>query len=81
MTGEMLRNSVRFEPLVPEVGHVRNTNRYHRPEGETEADFTAFLLDDLRHTLEALDPATVARVIMEPVQNAGGSLRGCSRRA
>ena len=61
-----------FEPLVPEVGHVRNTNRYHRPEGETEEEFTAFLLDDLRHTLEAMDPTTVAMVIMEPVQNAGG---------
>ena len=25
-----------FEPLVPEVLHVRNTNRYHRPTEETE---------------------------------------------
>jgi adenosylmethionine-8-amino-7-oxononanoate aminotransferase len=64
-----------FEPLVPEVGHVRNTNRYHRPEGETEEEFTAFLLDDLEHTLEAMDPTTVAMVIMEPVQNAGGVFR------
>src|SRR4051794_41104805 len=61
-----------FEPLVPEVGHTRNTNRYHRPAGETEEEFTAFLLDDLRHTIESLDPTTVAMVIMEPVQNAGG---------
>ena len=36
-----------FEPLVPDVVHVRNTNRYHRPAGETEEQFTAFLLDDL----------------------------------
>ena len=36
-----------FEPLVPEVLHVRNTNRYHRPPDETEAQFTAFLLDEL----------------------------------
>src|SRR5690242_3006814 len=36
-----------FEPLVPETFHVRNTNRYHRPEEETEEGFTAFLLDDL----------------------------------
>ncbi|MEJ7892951.1 MAG: aspartate aminotransferase family protein [Solirubrobacteraceae bacterium] len=61
-----------FEPLVPEVGHVQNTNRFHRPPGETEEEFTAFLLADLLHTLEALDPTTVAMVIMEPVQNAGG---------
>jgi adenosylmethionine-8-amino-7-oxononanoate aminotransferase len=62
-----------FEPLVPEVLHVRNTNRYHRPSGETEADFTAFLLDDLEHTIEAAGPETVCMVIMEPVQNAGGA--------
>src|SRR5437762_5431550 len=60
-----------FEPLVPEVLHVRNTNRYHRPEGETEEEFTAFLLDDLEETILAAGPDTVAMVIMEPVQNAG----------
>jgi adenosylmethionine-8-amino-7-oxononanoate aminotransferase len=62
-----------FEPLVPEVLHVRNTNRYHRPPDETEAEFTAFLLDDLEQTIEAAGPETVAMVIMEPVQNAGGA--------
>ena len=62
-----------FEPLVPEVSHVRNTNRYHRPQQETEAEFTQFLLDDLRQTIEATGPETVAMVIMEPVQNAGGT--------
>jgi adenosylmethionine-8-amino-7-oxononanoate aminotransferase len=62
-----------FEPLVPDTLHVRNTNRYHRPPEETEAEFTAFLLDDLVETIEAAGPETVAMVIMEPVQNAGGS--------
>jgi adenosylmethionine-8-amino-7-oxononanoate aminotransferase len=62
-----------FEPLVPEVLHVRNTNRYHRPIDETEEEFTAFLLEDLEHTIESAGPETVAMVIMEPVQNAGGS--------
>jgi adenosylmethionine-8-amino-7-oxononanoate aminotransferase len=62
-----------FEPLVPEVLHVRNTNRYRRPVEETEAEFTAFLLDELEHTIAAAGPETVAMVIMEPVQNAGGS--------
>jgi len=62
-----------FEPLVPETLHIRNTNRYHRPADETEAEFTAFLLDDLEQTILAAGPATVAMVIMEPVQNAGGS--------
>ena len=62
-----------FEPLVPEVQHVRNTNRYHRPADETEEQFTAFLLDDLTQTIEATGPETIAMVIMEPVQNAGGA--------
>jgi adenosylmethionine-8-amino-7-oxononanoate aminotransferase len=62
-----------FEPLVPDVVHVRNTNRYHRPPEETEEEFTAFLLEDLEGAIEQAGPETVAMVIFEPVQNAGGS--------
>ncbi len=62
-----------FEPLVPEVRHVSNTNRYHRPAEETEAEFTAFLLAELEQAIEAMDPETVCLVHMEPVQNAGGA--------
>jgi adenosylmethionine-8-amino-7-oxononanoate aminotransferase len=62
-----------FEPLVPDVVHVRNTNRYHRPPEETEEQFTAFLLDDLEEAIIQAGPETVAMVMMEPVQNAGGA--------
>jgi adenosylmethionine-8-amino-7-oxononanoate aminotransferase len=62
-----------FEPLVPDVIHVRNTNRYHRPQHETEEEFTAFLLEDLDSAIEQAGPETVAMVLMEPVQNAGGA--------
>jgi len=62
-----------FEPLVPEVLHVRNTNRYHRPVEETEEEFTRVLLDELEHTIEAAGPESVCMVILEPVQNAGGA--------
>src|ERR671931_571995 len=62
-----------FEPLVPGVVHVHNTNRYHRPPEETEEEFTAFLLDDLDGAIRQAGPETVAMVIFEPVQNAGGS--------
>jgi adenosylmethionine-8-amino-7-oxononanoate aminotransferase len=62
-----------FEPLVPDVVHVRNTNRYHRPPDETEEQFTAFLLDDLEEAIIQAGPETVAMVMMEPVQNAGGA--------
>ena len=61
-----------FEPLVPEVRHVHNTNRYHRPSAETEEEFTQFLLDDLEQAILAMGPETVCLVHMEPVQNAGG---------
>jgi adenosylmethionine-8-amino-7-oxononanoate aminotransferase len=63
-----------FEPLVPEVRHVHNTNRYHRPAAETEEQFTAFLLDELEHTIMAMGPETVCLVHMEPVQSTGGCL-------
>jgi adenosylmethionine-8-amino-7-oxononanoate aminotransferase len=62
-----------FEPLVPDALHVRNTNRYHRPPDETEEEFTQFLLVDLEEAIEQAGPETVAMVIFEPVQNAGGS--------
>ena len=62
-----------FEPLVPEVRHIENTNRYHRPPEETEEEFTRFLLDDLERAIHELGPETVALVHLEPVQNAGGS--------
>lgn len=63
-----------FEPLVPEVVHVRNTNRYRRPPSETEAEFLGLLIDDLERAVVQAGPATVAMVIMEPVQNAGGCI-------
>jgi adenosylmethionine-8-amino-7-oxononanoate aminotransferase len=62
-----------FEPLVPDVRHVSNTNRYHRPTGETEEQFTAFLIDELERTIVSMGPETVCLVHMEPVQNAGGA--------
>ena len=62
-----------FEPLVPDVLHVSNTNRFHRPPGEDESTFTAFLLDELERAIGMAGPDTVAMVIIEPVQNAGGS--------
>jgi len=61
-----------FEPLVSEVRHVSNTNRYHRPPEETEAEFTRFLLAELEQAIISMGPETVCLVHMEPVQNAGG---------
>jgi len=62
-----------FEPLVPEVRHVSNTNRYHRPAEETEEEFTRYLLQELEQAILGMGPETVCLVHMEPVQNAGGA--------
>jgi adenosylmethionine-8-amino-7-oxononanoate aminotransferase len=56
-----------FEPLTPGGCHVPNTNTYRlAPGAETQ------LADAIAHRIEFEGPDTVAAVILEPVQNAGG---------
>jgi adenosylmethionine-8-amino-7-oxononanoate aminotransferase len=57
-----------------ETRFVANTNPFRRPEGESEADFCAALLDEIEQAILDEGPDTVAMVIAEPVQNAGGCL-------
>ncbi|HWC85758.1 MAG TPA: aspartate aminotransferase family protein [Solirubrobacteraceae bacterium] len=57
-----------FEPLTPGGCHVVNTNTYRMPPGMSEAD----LAEAIAHRIEFEGPDTVAAVILEPVQNAGG---------
>ena len=66
-----LRVSVRA-PRCRTWWHVSYTSRYHRPPGESEEEFTTFLLDELEATYGVqAGPDTVAMVIVEPVQNSG----------
>jgi adenosylmethionine-8-amino-7-oxononanoate aminotransferase len=57
-----------FEPFMPGGVHVPNTNLYRLPPGMAEAD----LAESVARAIEFQGPDTVAAVIMEPVQNAGG---------
>jgi adenosylmethionine-8-amino-7-oxononanoate aminotransferase len=57
-----------FEPLTPGGFHVHNTNTYRLPPGVSEAD----LVEAFAEMIEFEGPDTVAAVIVEPVQNAGG---------
>jgi adenosylmethionine-8-amino-7-oxononanoate aminotransferase len=57
-----------FEPLVPGACHVPNTNSYRWPEDRDPL----WAADQLEHRIEFEGPETVAAVILEPVQNAGG---------
>ena len=57
-----------FEPLTPGGCHVPNTNTYRLPFG-LDVDQLA---ETVAERIEFEGPDTVAAVIMEPVQNAGG---------
>lgn len=60
-----------FEPLAPGAVHIRNTSRIDRPDDETDADFTAFLLEDLESQIIREGPSTISMLIVEPLQNRG----------
>ncbi|MDQ6745119.1 MAG: aspartate aminotransferase family protein [Actinomycetota bacterium] len=57
-----------FEPLTPGGCHVPNTNAYRPSPGMTEAG----MAEAIAQRIEFEGPETVAAVILEPVQNAGG---------
>jgi adenosylmethionine-8-amino-7-oxononanoate aminotransferase len=57
-----------FEPLTPGGCHVPNTNSYHWPEGRDPL----WAADAIEERILFEGPETVAAVILEPVQNAGG---------
>ena len=61
-----LRNQ--FEPLVPGACHVPNTNIYRWPEDRDPM----WAADAIEERIVFEGPETVAAVIVEPVQNAGG---------
>lgn len=57
-----------FEPLSPGGCHVPNTNMYRYPEDRDPL----LLADEIENRILFEGPETVAAVILEPVQNAGG---------
>jgi adenosylmethionine-8-amino-7-oxononanoate aminotransferase len=57
-----------FEPLTPGGCHVPNTNSYHWPAGRDPL----WAADAIEERILFEGPETVAAVILEPVQNAGG---------
>ncbi|WP_163509428.1 aspartate aminotransferase family protein [Fodinicola acaciae] len=63
-----------FEPLVPGAVKVPNTNFYRATEhADNYAEFGRWAADAIAQTIEIEGPETVAAVILEPVQNSGGS--------
>src|SRR3954469_17125301 len=56
------------------VVRISNTNPYRDPDAGDDAARTARLLDELERTIIEAGPDTVAMLIAEPGQNAGGCL-------
>jgi adenosylmethionine-8-amino-7-oxononanoate aminotransferase len=67
-----------FEPLMHGVRHVSNTKRYgQRRPGRPDLDDAALsstLLDEMERLILQEGPETVAAIVVEPLQNSGGSL-------
>ena len=70
-----IRNT--FEPLVPGVAHVENTDAYRShlmTEGDTSLSFGKKCAFEIERAIEIEGPETVAAVFLEPVQNSGGCI-------
>jgi adenosylmethionine-8-amino-7-oxononanoate aminotransferase len=63
-----------FEPFGVPAVHVANTNAYRHPAGADEARLLGSLLAEVEATIEREGAGTIAMLIAEPVQNAGGCL-------
>jgi adenosylmethionine-8-amino-7-oxononanoate aminotransferase len=62
-----------FLPIVPGGLHIPNTNFYRAPvHHDDPVAFGRWAADQIEQAILAEGPDTVAMVIMEPVQNAGG---------
>ena len=61
------------EPPIPVV-RVSNTNAYRHADEADPAALCAGLLQEMERTILEAGPETVAMIIAEPVQNAGGCL-------
>jgi adenosylmethionine-8-amino-7-oxononanoate aminotransferase len=63
-----------FEPLVPGAHKAANTDRYRCRYCSAAPACTLACADDIADVIEREGPDTVAAVVVEPVQNAGGCL-------
>ena len=63
-----------FEPLLPWALKASNTNRYRCGFCAQQSACSLACADDVERAIVEAGPDTVAMVIMEPVQNTGGTL-------
>jgi adenosylmethionine-8-amino-7-oxononanoate aminotransferase len=63
-----------FGPLVPGARHVPMSHRYRCPYCQDAAACNLMCYDEIERAVEFEGPDTIACIIMEPVQNAGGCI-------
>jgi 4-aminobutyrate aminotransferase / (S)-3-amino-2-methylpropionate transaminase / 5-aminovalerate transaminase len=73
MTSKVKPYKYGFGPFAPEVYKAPYPYVYRRPEGMTEEQYSAMIIDQFEQFLLAeVAPETIAAVVMEPVQGEGG---------
>ncbi len=73
MTSKVKPYKYGFGPFAPEVYKAPYPYVYRRPEGMSEKQYSAFVIEQFEQFLiSEVAPETVAAVVMEPVQGEGG---------
>ncbi|HWO96370.1 MAG TPA: 4-aminobutyrate--2-oxoglutarate transaminase [Bacillus sp. (in: firmicutes)] len=73
MTSKVKPYKYGFGPFAPEVYKAPYPYVYRRPEGMSEEQYSAFVIEQFEQfLLSEVAPETVAAVVMEPVQGEGG---------
>lgn len=73
MTSKVKPYKFGFGPFAPEVYKAPYPYVYRRPEGMTEQQYSAMIIEQFEQFLLAeVAPETIAAVVMEPVQGEGG---------
>jgi 4-aminobutyrate aminotransferase/(S)-3-amino-2-methylpropionate transaminase len=73
MTSKVKPYKLGFGPFAPEVYKAPYPYVYRRPEGMTEQQYSAMIIEQFEQFLLAeAAPETIAAVVMEPVQGEGG---------
>ena len=73
MTSKVKPYKFGFGPFAPEVYKAPYPYVYRRPDGMTEAHYSAMMIEQFEHFLiNEVAPEAIAAVVMEPVQGEGG---------
>jgi len=75
MTSKYALFKKNFGPFAPEIYRLPFPNLYRKPHGMDDETFVEYAIQQLNNALIAqVDPASVAAIVIEPVQGEGGFL-------